>query len=67
MASDIPSPCTQVCTLDEKTGLCRGCLRTLDEIAGWRDFDDAEKARVLVRIAERLRDYPTLVIRKRQP
>ncbi len=28
------SPCLNICTLDER-GVCRGCYRTLDEIAGW--------------------------------
>ncbi len=28
------SPCLNICTLDEQ-GVCRGCYRTLDEIAGW--------------------------------
>ena len=28
------SPCLNVCSLDEQ-GICRGCFRSLDEIAGW--------------------------------
>jgi predicted Fe-S protein YdhL (DUF1289 family) len=36
-------------------GLCRGCLRTLDEIAGWLDFSASEKLAVLQRIEERRR------------
>ena len=28
------SPCLNICTLDDR-GVCRGCYRTLDEIAGW--------------------------------
>lgn len=28
------SPCISVCTLDEQ-GLCRGCLRTVEEITRW--------------------------------
>jgi predicted Fe-S protein YdhL (DUF1289 family) len=34
-------------------GLCRGCLRTLDEIAGWLDFSAAEKIAVLEKLEER--------------
>jgi len=37
------------------SGLCRGCLRTLDEIAGWLDFSASEKLAVLRRIEERRR------------
>ena len=29
----VQSPCVNVCRMDEHTGLCAGCLRTLDEIA----------------------------------
>ncbi|MFN8719271.1 MAG: DUF1289 domain-containing protein [Rhodospirillales bacterium] len=31
----VPSPCIRVCWVDPRTGLCAGCLRTLDEIARW--------------------------------
>ena len=29
------SPCVGVCLMDSDTGFCRGCLRTLGEIAAW--------------------------------
>jgi len=29
------SPCVGVCSLDADRGLCTGCARTIDEIAGW--------------------------------
>ena len=29
------SPCISVCRMTEKTGLCEGCFRTIDEITGW--------------------------------
>lgn len=32
-----PTPCIGICALD-RAGLCTGCLRTMDEIAGWRDM-----------------------------
>lgn len=31
-----PSPCVGICRIDDATGLCTGCARTMDEIAGWR-------------------------------
>ena len=42
----VPSPCIDVCQMHEATGWCAGCLRTLDEIAGWSRFDDASKQAV---------------------
>ncbi|WP_425394110.1 DUF1289 domain-containing protein [Burkholderia singularis] len=49
----VPSPCTNVCRIDELTGWCAGCRRTRDEIAGWRSFDDDAKRAVLARLAAR--------------
>jgi len=37
------SPCISICRMDEATGWCEGCLRTLDEIAVWSLLDDAER------------------------
>ena len=49
------SPCINVCRIDEATGFCVGCLRTIDEIAGWSAFDDAQRRDVWSRIAARAR------------
>ena len=38
----VQSPCTGVCTIN-LDGLCAGCLRTGDEIAGWLLMDDAQR------------------------
>jgi uncharacterized protein len=40
------SPCIGTCRLDTR-GYCIGCLRTGDEIAGWRGMDDRERLRVM--------------------
>jgi predicted Fe-S protein YdhL (DUF1289 family) len=34
-------------------GLCLGCHRTIDEIAGWSAASDEEKRAILMRVAER--------------
>lgn len=39
----VPSPCVSVCRLDPASGLCVGCLRTLDEIAAWGTLADGAK------------------------
>ncbi|KWZ44391.1 hypothetical protein WS72_17080 [Burkholderia savannae] len=51
--ASVPSPCTNVCRIDARTGWCEGCRRTRDEIAGWRKFDDDAKRAVLARLAAR--------------
>jgi predicted Fe-S protein YdhL (DUF1289 family) len=39
--------------MDPVTGLCTGCARTIDEIAGWSGYSDADKQAVWLRIADR--------------
>ena len=41
------SPCINICLLDEDTGLCRGCLRTLDEIGDWSRYSATERSRIM--------------------
>ena len=50
----VPSPCMSVCRMDMDTGLCEGCLRTLDEIAAWGRMGEDDKREVWVQIAQRL-------------
>jgi predicted Fe-S protein YdhL (DUF1289 family) len=45
-SAPVPSPCISVCRMDERSGWCEGCLRTLDEIAAWSMLDDAAKRAV---------------------
>ncbi|KUF09033.1 DUF1289 domain-containing protein [Pseudoponticoccus marisrubri] len=32
---EIESPCIKVCVVHPEARICTGCLRSLDEIAGW--------------------------------
>ncbi len=50
---DVPSPCVNVCQMDPNSGLCRGCMRTIEEIGGWMDFSNPEKVAVLEKIEAR--------------
>jgi predicted Fe-S protein YdhL (DUF1289 family) len=36
------SPCLNICSLDDRS-VCRGCFRTLDEIAAWTKMTAAER------------------------
>jgi uncharacterized protein len=47
------SPCTGVCRLNDATGICRGCRRTLAEIAAWSSLTPGEKCAVLEALAGR--------------
>jgi predicted Fe-S protein YdhL (DUF1289 family) len=51
--SDPLSPCIDVCRMNSGTGLCEGCLRTLDEIAAWSTLSPAQKRAVLEQLPSR--------------
>jgi predicted Fe-S protein YdhL (DUF1289 family) len=53
IASGPPSPCISVCQIDDRTGWCLGCYRTIDEIRDWIILPPEERYRVLERLAER--------------
>jgi predicted Fe-S protein YdhL (DUF1289 family) len=39
----VPSPCINWCDINPENGYCRGCYRTLNEIAGWSALSNTEK------------------------
>ncbi len=47
------SPCIDVCRIDVTTGLCEGCLRTIDEIAAWGTLDASARRAILDRLPQR--------------
>jgi hypothetical protein len=49
----VASPCIDICQIVAETGLCRGCGRTLDEIAAWPAASDEERRAILRRIDRR--------------
>ena len=49
----IASPCINVCKMDAQTGLCAGCLRTIDEITAWSRLDESRRRHVLAAVAGR--------------
>ena len=52
------SPCNDVCRVDERSGLCLGCYRTLDEIARWSAMVDEQRRAVLDALPARRRMLP---------
>ncbi len=52
-APGVASPCTSVCTIDQGSGLCAGCFRTLDEIAAWGSLRDDARRKVWGLIEQR--------------
>lgn len=48
------TPCILVCTLDDRTGLCSGCARSLDEIGGWAGFTPDKRQQIMAALPARL-------------
>lgn len=47
------SPCINVCRMADGSGLCEGCFRTLDEIAGWAGASNDARHAVLAEVERR--------------
>ena len=45
--SEIDSPCIRICVVHPEERLCVGCLRTIEEIAGWSRLSPAERAAIM--------------------
>ena len=52
-AQAVASPCINVCRMDEATGWCEGCLRTLDEIARWSALGEENRRRLCSELEQR--------------
>jgi predicted Fe-S protein YdhL (DUF1289 family) len=52
-AGALPSPCISICTMNSQTGLCDGCLRTIDEIAQWSSASEEVKLAIWLDIKRR--------------
>jgi len=50
---EIQSPCIGLCSMDELTGFCQGCYRTIDEIQAWWDLTNQQKQEVIHMATER--------------
>jgi len=48
----VVTPCTGICAIDDDD-LCRGCARTLDEIACWGMLTPAKRDAIMARLPAR--------------
>jgi len=55
------TPCVLLCSIDADSGFCLGCGRTLTEIGGWTQYDDAERRNIMARLPARLTEIGTVV------
>jgi predicted Fe-S protein YdhL (DUF1289 family) len=50
----IETPCEQICIVDQPSGLCRGCGRSLAEIERWLAYSDGERNVIMDDLPRRL-------------
>lgn len=55
------SPCISVCRINEQTGLCQGCFRSIDEIRDWIIMPPAERQKLLAELKQRRMGVPPAV------
>jgi len=48
------TPCIDICTMDETTGLCKGCGRNTTEISNWMYYDNETKQNIMSTLSDRL-------------
>ena len=49
----IESPCVRDCRVDQVSGFCAGCYRTLTEISYWASYTDEQRRRIMTFIEAR--------------
>lgn len=50
---EVQSPCIGVCSIDEASGYCQGCYRTVEEIKGWWDMSPLEQGKLVADLEQR--------------
>jgi predicted Fe-S protein YdhL (DUF1289 family) len=50
----LETPCVNICLLDQDTGTCLGCGRTLSEIARWVAMSDTERRAIMAALPARM-------------
>lgn len=50
---EIQSPCTRICVIHPDARICTGCFRTIDEIAGWSRYSQAERSALMAELPTR--------------
>lgn len=50
---EIDSPCIGVCSIDESTGFCHGCYRTVEEIKAWWNMSPTDQKQLLEELEQR--------------
>lgn len=50
---EVESPCVKICLVHPEERICTGCLRTLEEIAGWGRMTPEARRAVMAELPSR--------------
>ncbi len=50
---EIDSPCVKVCVVHPTERICVGCLRSIEEIAGWSRMSPEERRAIMAELPDR--------------
>jgi predicted Fe-S protein YdhL (DUF1289 family) len=50
----VASPCVHLCSIDQASGLCAGCGRTLAEIGAWMRLSGEERHAIMQALPDRV-------------
>jgi predicted Fe-S protein YdhL (DUF1289 family) len=50
---EVESPCVRSCVIDQNTGFCAGCFRTLHEISYWVSYTREQRLRIMTFVETR--------------
>ena len=53
--TEVPSPCVDICDVDESCKYCIGCGRSLDEISAWLSINNEQRQAIVEQLPERLK------------
>ena len=57
---DYDTPCVRTCVIDQHSGYCHGCGRTLHEISYWTRYTREERLRILKQLPTRQTIDPSI-------
>ena len=53
MLRRVTSPCIGICKLDQPSGFCIGCKRTIEEIGRWQMLEDPARQAIIDQLPSR--------------
>ncbi|RYY29144.1 MAG: DUF1289 domain-containing protein [Sphingomonadales bacterium] len=50
----VETPCISLCVLDDATGWCLGCGRTIDEVCDWSERSPEQREAIMAALPARM-------------